>query len=110
MSKIQAARELLDSCDYEPIGDYGIIGNCRSAALVSRSGSIDWQSCWQATRLFERLLGLSNDLGLSAEQFDTASRRLAGNFPQAFTHSGLVTAALAIDQAQRGWKGHQIAA
>jgi GH15 family glucan-1,4-alpha-glucosidase len=45
-------------------------------------------------RLFERLLGLCNDLGLISEQYDTRSRRLLGNFPQAFTHVGLVNTAL----------------
>lgn len=45
-----------------------------------------------ARRLFERLLGLSNDLGLLAEEYDTSHSRLVGNFPQAFTHLTLVDA------------------
>jgi GH15 family glucan-1,4-alpha-glucosidase len=45
-----------------------------------------------ARRLFERLLGLSNDLGLLAEEYDTAHGRQVGNFPQAFTHLALVDA------------------
>jgi GH15 family glucan-1,4-alpha-glucosidase len=43
--------------------------------------------------LFERLLGLANDLGLLAEEYDTKARRLVGNFPQAFSHMSLVSAA-----------------
>ena len=43
--------------------------------------------------LFERLLGLSNDLGLLAEEYDTKARRQVGNFPQAFSHMSLVSAA-----------------
>ena len=46
-----------------------------------------------ATALFERLLGLCNDVGLLSEEYDPASRRLVGNFPQAFSHVGLVNAA-----------------
>ncbi len=46
-----------------------------------------------ARALFERLLGLSNDLGLFSEEYDVAHRRLIGNFPQAFTHLALVEAA-----------------
>ncbi|WP_159793041.1 glycoside hydrolase family 15 protein [Puerhibacterium puerhi] len=47
----------------------------------------------EAEELFERLLGLRNDLGLLAEEYDSASRRQVGNFPQAFSHVGLVNTA-----------------
>lgn len=43
-----------------------------------------------ATALLNRLLSLRNDLGLMAEQYDTAAGRQVGNFPQAFSHLGLV--------------------
>ena len=43
--------------------------------------------------LFERLLGLANDLGLLSEEYDPVERRLLGNFPQAFTHLALVNSA-----------------
>ncbi|NDK53409.1 glycoside hydrolase family 15 protein [Rhizobium laguerreae] len=46
-----------------------------------------------ALRLFEHLLGLRNDLGLLAEEYDTVAGRLLGNFPQAFSHIGLVNTA-----------------
>jgi GH15 family glucan-1,4-alpha-glucosidase len=47
----------------------------------------------EARQLFERLLSLSNDLGLFSEEYDVAHERLIGNFPQAFTHLTLVQAA-----------------
>ncbi|MGE5307266.1 MAG: glycoside hydrolase family 15 protein [Alphaproteobacteria bacterium] len=40
--------------------------------------------------LFERLLALSNDLGLFSEEYDTRARRMLGNFPQALTHMALI--------------------
>ena len=43
--------------------------------------------------MFERLLGLANDLGLFAEEYDPKTQRMLGNFPQAFTHLALVAAA-----------------
>jgi len=46
-----------------------------------------------AVELFERLLALRNDVGLLAEEYDPSSGRQLGNFPQAFTHVALVTAA-----------------
>jgi len=49
--------------------------------------------------LFERLRALTNDVGLLSEEYDPASRRLVGNFPQAFTHVGLVNTALNLDRA-----------
>ena len=50
----------------------------------------------EARALFERLLGLRNDLGLLAEQYDVERRRQVGNFPQAFSHLALITAARTI--------------
>ncbi len=47
----------------------------------------------EARALFERLLGLANDLGLLAEEYDSRLRRQVGNFPQAFSHVALVSAA-----------------
>jgi GH15 family glucan-1,4-alpha-glucosidase len=47
----------------------------------------------EATRLFERLLAIRNDVGLLSEEYDPRARRLLGNFPQAFTHLALVGSA-----------------
>jgi GH15 family glucan-1,4-alpha-glucosidase len=58
-----------------------------------------------ARGLFERLLGLANDVGLLAEEFDVARGRQVGNFPQAFSHLTLIMAARAIADAQGGGAG-----
>jgi GH15 family glucan-1,4-alpha-glucosidase len=47
----------------------------------------------EARELFERLLALRNDLGLISEEYDPDEKRFLGNFPQAFTHVGLVNSA-----------------
>ena len=51
--------------------------------------------------MFERLLGLTNDLGLLAEEYDPLVKRQVGNFPQAFSHLALVEAAARIILAER---------
>jgi GH15 family glucan-1,4-alpha-glucosidase len=51
----------------------------------------------EAVELFERLLGLRNDLGLLSEEYDPRYRRLVGNMPQAFSHMPLIQAALNLD-------------
>ena len=63
-------------------------------------------SCWladcykmqgrddEATALLERVIGVSNDVGLLSEEYDTRNRRLIGNIPQALTHLGLINTAL----------------
>jgi GH15 family glucan-1,4-alpha-glucosidase len=53
----------------------------------------------EAAELFERLLGVRNDLGLLAEEYDPAKGRLLGNFPQAFSHIALVNSALNLASA-----------
>ncbi len=47
----------------------------------------------EAHAMFERLLGLRNDVGLVAEEYDPRERRQMGNFPQAFSHVALVNTA-----------------
>jgi len=52
----------------------------------------------RAEQLFDRLAGYANDLGLLAEEIDTATGEQLGNFPQAFSHIGLITAANGLDR------------
>ncbi len=52
----------------------------------------------EATELFERLLSLRNDVGLLSEEYDPEAERLLGNFPQAFSHIGLVNSAFRLSQ------------
>lgn len=47
----------------------------------------------KAVAIFERLLSLRNDLGLLSEEYDTLAGRMLGNFPQAFSHIGLINTA-----------------
>jgi GH15 family glucan-1,4-alpha-glucosidase len=66
-------------------------------SALAKAGEVD-----RAEALFDNLVSFANDLGLLAEEIDTASGELLGNFPQAFSHVGLITAAWEIDKA-RGW-------
>jgi GH15 family glucan-1,4-alpha-glucosidase len=62
---------------------------------LARNGRVE-----EARALFERLIGLANDLGLLAEEYDVRRRRQVGNFPQAFSHLTLILAAGAISGAE----------
>ena len=62
---------------------------------LARNGRVE-----EARGLFERLIGLSNDLGLLAEEYDVARGRQVGNFPQAFSHLTLILAARAMATAE----------
>jgi GH15 family glucan-1,4-alpha-glucosidase len=53
----------------------------------------------EAEALFNRAASLANDVGLLAEEYDPASGAALGNVPQAFTHAGLISAALMLVQA-----------
>lgn len=54
-----------------------------------------------AAALFERLLALTNDVGLLAEEFDVSLNRMTGNFPQAFSHIGLINTAFNLTRSQK---------
>ncbi len=54
----------------------------------------------EARRLFDRLLRRCNDVGLLAEEFDPLSGRMLGNFPQAYSHVGLINSALNLSREE----------
>ena len=76
-------------------GDEGAFLLCsfRLVEALATIGRLD-----EAHELFGRLVGLCNDVGLLAEEWDARLQRLTGNFPQAFSHSGLVDAALTLSR------------
>lgn len=55
----------------------------------------------EARRLFEKLLAIRNDVGLLAEEYDPVARRQMGNFPQAFSHLGLINTARNLTQQDK---------
>jgi len=54
----------------------------------------------EAQQMFERLVGLANDVGLLSEEYDAREKRLVGNFPQAFSHLALVNSAVCLTRRQ----------
>ena len=77
-------------------GSEGTFGICTFwlAQCLALAGEVD-----RARVLFDRMAGCANDVGLLSEEVDPSTGELLGNFPQAFTHIGLINAALAIDHA-----------
>jgi GH15 family glucan-1,4-alpha-glucosidase len=61
----------------------------------------------EARAIFERLAGLANDVGLLAEEYDVAASRLVGNFPQAFSHVGLILTAANLSHGVKGPAHHR---
>jgi GH15 family glucan-1,4-alpha-glucosidase len=85
------------------MGEEGTFNMCSFwfAEAVARSGDVQ-----RARFFFEKMLGYANHLGLYAEELGPRGEHL-GNFPQAFTHLGLISAAYAIDRklSDAGWVG-----
>ena len=75
-----------------PAGE-GAFGICSFWAVECRARGGDFVG---AAAAFERLLGFANDVGLLAEEVDWETGAALGNFPQAFTHVGLINAALTL--------------
>jgi GH15 family glucan-1,4-alpha-glucosidase len=83
---------------YDALGSReGAFGICGFWAVenLARRGNVS-----EADRAFEHLLSFGNDLGLFSEEIDPETGAALGNFPQAFTHVGLINAALAIEKAR----------
>jgi GH15 family glucan-1,4-alpha-glucosidase len=85
---------------YRVIPEEGTFALCsfwEAEFLALGGGSLE-----EAKALFENLLRYSNDLGLFGEEIDPNTGDALGNFPQAFTHVGLIGAALSISQREKG--------
>jgi GH15 family glucan-1,4-alpha-glucosidase len=65
---------------------------------LARAGQANPEKLDQASLIFERMLGYANHLGLFSEQTGSQGEAL-GNFPQAFTHLALISAAYNLDRA-----------
>ena len=86
--------------------DVGAAGGAAADGLPPGEGAFLLCSFWyvdnlilqgrmaEAEAMFARLLGLRNDVGLLAEEYDPRAGRMLGNFPQAFSHVGLIDTAL----------------
>ena len=77
-------------------GAFGICSFWGAEVLALGAGSEG-----EARAVFERLCGFANEVGLFAEEIDPASGEAVGNFPQAFTHVGLINAALSLERRLR---------
>ncbi len=94
---------------YEPDPEHpepqeGAFGICCfwEADQLAQRGELE-----QAEKTFSHLLSLSNDLGLLGEEFDLDTGTALGNFPQAFTHVGLINAAISIERTREKTKENQ---
>ena len=83
-------------------GDEGTFVFCTLwlVSALARSGQID-----KAKERFEAVLGHANDLGLLAEEIDAETGRMLGNYPQAFSHIGVIGAAMSIHLGEAGLTG-----
>ena len=79
-----------------PPGEYTfVVCSCWLVEQYAHSGRLA-----DARALFAKLAEITNDLGLVSEEFDPATGRMAGNFPQALSHLGLIRAADALAEAE----------
>jgi GH15 family glucan-1,4-alpha-glucosidase len=78
-------------------GEEGTFAVCTFwlVSALAKAGEVD-----RAEELFDALVGHANDLGLLGEEIDTATGEQLGNFPQAYSHIGFITAAYDIDRAR----------
>ena len=83
-------------------GDEGTFVFCTLwlVAALARSGQVE-----KAKERFEMVLGCANDLGLLAEEIDAETGMMLGNYPQAFSHIGVIGAAMSIHLAGVGSTG-----
>ena len=99
MSRLRAAPGLIyrsETSVPQAEGAFGICSAWVTEHLAGGGGALADAEAW-----FRAFLGYANDLGLFAEEVDPATGAALGNFPQAYSHVGLISAALAIEARRR---------
>ena len=94
--QLGAGDGLMYRYEYFGEGAFGICSFWAAEYLARGGGSLE-----EAKELFEQVLALGNDVGLFGEEIDPATGEALGNFPQAFTHIGLIGAALSLEQREK---------
>ncbi|MGZ3429003.1 MAG: glycoside hydrolase family 15 protein, partial [Polyangia bacterium] len=79
-------------------GAFGICSFWGAEYLALGGGSAD-----EAEALLRALVAFGNDVGLFAEEIDPSSGAALGNVPQAFSHVGLINAAITLARRRRAW-------
>ena len=93
------------SADKPGEGAFGICSFWAAEYLALGGGTVD-----EAERAMAEVLARGNDLGLFAEEIDPPSGAALGNFPQAFSHVGLINAAITIDRRRRAERHEEVRA
>jgi GH15 family glucan-1,4-alpha-glucosidase len=108
-------RGTVDAIRRELVDDNGLVHRYRTPdGLPGEEGAFLLCTFWlaealaglgeveEARRVFEKASSFANDLGLFSEEVDAPTGQMLGNYPQAFSHVGLINAAWAITEAERG--------
>ncbi len=96
--KLGAGNHLMYRYQRDPQeGAFGVCGFWGVEHLALGGGTLE-----EAHRAFQQLISYRNELGLLAEEIDPATGDALGNFQQAFTHVGLISAALTLDEQEKG--------
>ena len=94
-TRLRAGPGLYYRHEDSPKAGEGAFGICSFWAIDNLAKRGDKE---EADRAFRHVTGFANDVGLLAEEIDPDSGALLGNFPQAYTHVGMINAALAMER------------
>lgn len=85
---------------YLPLADLGLVGDGTTAALVGLDGHVGCERTWSPVAVRGR--ARASPLGLLSEQINPSTGEFMGNFPQAFSHIGIIAGGVNLARARAG--------